>query len=112
MLIECRHIAELPFNLNLPDGLFEVRVGAINVPLHVFQDRVAAHLGANDESGFLLVSKAQLAAGIPGEHPVFTQRLRTVVELSEELPIPREEMHVPTQEELKTEMSRMLILKR
>jgi hypothetical protein len=112
MRIECRHIAELPFNLNLPEGLFDVHLGKLNVRLYVSQNRFAAYLDANDDSNFLLASKQQLAAGVLGEHPVFGRRLRTVVEISDELEVPPDEAHVPTQEELINEISGRLIIQR
>ncbi len=55
--------------------------GNETVLLHVLQERIAAHLGMDDQSSFLLISRAQLAAGIDGAQSVFHQRLRTVIEL-------------------------------
>jgi len=109
MKFECRHLAELPFNLNLPEGIYEVPVSGHVVKLGVSQGRIAAHFGKDDQSRYWIASKAQLDQMIDFK-PTFLQRLRTVAELSDEREIPDSQLHEPTEKELQDQMVRALII--
>jgi hypothetical protein len=68
-------------------------------------------LGSDDSAEFWLLSKTDLEKGVIGKEPLFIHRLRTVVELSDEVEIPNNELHVPSRDELVKEAARQLIIK-